>query len=265
MRDAEPEEFVVGQQHADYGAGHAGHLVAEKVAVGFGNVVGAGSGEGVGDVDVGIALSHKPDHPHRGLPALGIAGVEEHIVPGKAHGGKQTACSQEGVDAGLRIDSRDAVGLMMVFGDAEAIVVGRNGDQAAAYHALLHTQIATRGALVGSVNREMVVEHHAACRLASMHLWSHGDSAGKHDGLSEGVGGGVDEIIGHHAIGLIKHRVGDIGSGHGQVVGLRSDRIGVAREQHRQKQQATQQKSHGSASRDEGKKLSHDVEFDFAE
>ena len=36
------------------------------------------------------------------------------------------------------------------------------------------------------------------------------DGAGEHHGVAVGVGGGVDEVVGHHVVGCVVHRVGDV-------------------------------------------------------
>ena len=216
---AEAEELVVGEQDADGGAGHAGNGGVDELAVGLGDVVAAGSGEGVGEVDVGVLLRHEAQHGHGGLAALRVAGVEEGGVPAVAHGGQQLAGGEEGVDAGLGVDGGDAVGLVVVVGDAEAVVVGRHGDESAGGHARLHVQFAARGALVGAVDGEVIVEQHAAGRGLACDGAGEGDGAGEHDGVAVGVGGGVDEVVDLQARGAEGGGVGDVGLGKGQVGG----------------------------------------------
>ena len=37
-----------------------------------------------------------------------------------------------------------------------------------------------------------------------------GDGAGEHDWVAVRVGGGIDEVVGHHVVGCVVHRVGDV-------------------------------------------------------
>lgn len=66
----EVEEVVVGEEDADDGAGHTGDGVLEEAAIGGRDVVGARTGEGVVEMDVGVMLGDKSHDTHRGLSAL---------------------------------------------------------------------------------------------------------------------------------------------------------------------------------------------------
>ena len=80
------------------------------------------------------------------------------VFPLEAHISKELAGCEERIDTALGVGSRDAVGLRAGLGDAEAVVVGRNGDEWATSHDFLDAEVATGGTLVGTVDGEVVIE-----------------------------------------------------------------------------------------------------------
>ena len=210
-RDTEAEEMVVGQQDADDGGGHSGNGVQNELAIGGGDVVGSCSGKGIVEMDVGIMFSNEPDDAHGGLSTLGIAAVEEVALPAVAHVGEKFARGNECVDAALGVGGRDAISLWLGLGDAEAVVVGGDGDERTASHDFLDAEVATRGALVGTIDGEVIVESQSFSGLMANDVVAKCDGAGEHHGVAVRVGGGIDEVVGHHVVGCVAHRIGDVG------------------------------------------------------
>ena len=80
------------------------------------------------------------------------------VFPLEAHISKELAGCEERIDTALGVGSRDTVGLRAGLGDAEAVVVGRNGDEWATSHDFLDAEITTGWTLVGTVDGKMVIK-----------------------------------------------------------------------------------------------------------
>ena len=125
--------------------------------------------------------------------------------------GQKCFCGYQGIDAGLGVGAGDAIGLLLVLGGPEAIIVGRDGDESAARHEQLSPQLALRGALVGAIDGIVVVEQQPAGMLGASHLIADGDGSRKSDGLAIGVGGGILEVVGRGFFFLVADGVGETG------------------------------------------------------
>ena len=80
--------MVVGKQYADNGARHTCDGVLEETTISGRDVVGACTREGVVEVDIGVMLGDKTHDTYGSLPSLGIAAVEDVVVPAVAEGGE---------------------------------------------------------------------------------------------------------------------------------------------------------------------------------
>ena len=157
-RDSETEEMVIGKKNADDGGWHTCNGVKQELAVGGGNVVGASTGVCVVEMDVRVTFCNEPDYAHGSLSTLRVARVKDMVFPLEAHISKELAGCEERIDTALGVGSRDAVGLRAGLGDAEAVVVGRNGDEWATSHDFLDAEITTGWTLVGTVDGKMVIK-----------------------------------------------------------------------------------------------------------
>ena len=107
---------------------------------------------------------------------------------------------EQGIDSSLGVGLRDAVALVFRLCGAEAIVVGRNGDETQQREVSLLRQVPLRRTLVGTVDGVVVVEQQSLGVDAVFHLVAYGDGAGEHHGVAVGVLRGVDEVVGSEVL-----------------------------------------------------------------
>ena len=126
-------------------------------------------------MDVWIFFRDESQHSHRSLTTLRIAGIKKHIVPLIAHRLQQLSGSDERIDAGLGIDTTDAISLLLVLRNTKTVIICRDGDKSAPRNHLVYSEIASRRALIGPIDCVVIIEQHTASRYILRHLIADSD------------------------------------------------------------------------------------------